>query len=120
MREGERERGRGDRGENEGGRYIAIPHLLSTHRLTSQEPPLFTYTVITVNAHASFASVHHRMPAMLDGDEAIRAWLDPAISTAKLVPLLKPYDGLAWYPVSTVVNNARHKTPECVIKIDPR
>ena len=76
--------------------------------------------MITVDAHADFAHIHDRMPAVLDGDEAVRAWLDPDSPTHEAIELLHPSPSLTWYPVSVVVNNVRNKTPECIIKIDPR
>ena len=33
--------------------------------------------------------------------------------------LLHPTNCLQWYPVSTVVNSIKHKSPECMKKIDP-
>lgn len=59
------------------------------------------------------------MPAILDGEDAIRAWLDPSLTIHDVVHLLHPTNCLAWYPVSNVVNNVRNKTPECIMKIDP-
>lgn len=81
---------------------------------------LFTYTVITVEAHSTFAHIHDRMPAILDGDDAVRAWLDPSLTTQEVIHLLHPTTCLAWYPVSNVVNSVRNKSPECIMKIDPR
>ena len=85
-----------------------------------QEEPLFTYTVITVEAHPRFAQIHNRMPAVLDGQEAVQTWLDPAHSTRDVSDLLYPVDCLHWHPVSSVVNNSRNHAPECVTPIDLR
>ena len=84
-----------------------------------QGETLYTYTVITVEAHSTFAHIHDRMPAVLDGDDAVRAWLDPSLTIHDVMHLLHPSTCLAWYPVSNVVNNVKNKTPECVMKIDP-
>ena len=73
-----------------------------------------------MEAHSEFAHIHDRMPAILDGDEAIRAWLDPTISSQEAIKSLHPSSSLTWYPVSDVVNNVKHKSPECILKIDPR
>ena len=73
-----------------------------------------------MEAHSSLAHIHDRMPAILEGDEAIQAWLDPKIPTKDAVGMLHPSPLLTWYPVSEVVNNVRNKTPECIMKIDPR
>ena len=60
------------------------------------------------------------MPAILDGEDAIRTWLDPSLATHQVVKLLQPSDSLKWHPVSSVVNNVRNKTPECILEIDPK
>lgn len=73
-----------------------------------------------MEAHADFSHIHDRMPAVLDGEEAIRTWLDPSLSTQESIKILHPSPSLTWYPVSDVVNNAKNKTPECIMKIDPR
>lgn len=86
----------------------------------SQEDSLYTYTIITLEAHPDFAHIHDRMPAILAEDVDIERWLDPSIETEELVSMLQPSSLLAWYPVSTAVNNVRHKTTECVERIDPK
>lgn len=59
------------------------------------------------------------MPAILDGDEAIRKWLDFAeVPTQEAVKLLQPAQNIVFHPVSTFVNNVRHDTPECVAPIE--
>lgn len=85
-----------------------------------QEGPLFTYTIITLESHPDFSHIHHRMPAILRDEVAIEKWLDPSLPTEMVSAMLCPTSVLAWYPVSTVVNNSRHKSSECVQKIDPR
>lgn len=85
-----------------------------------QGGPLFTFTVITVEAHPTFAQIHHRMPAILDGQGVVRDWLDPSRSTKEVCDLLHPVDCLHWHPVSTVVNNSRNHSAECVIPFDTR
>ena len=46
---------------------------------------MFTYTMITVDATEAFGQIHHRMPAILDDEEAVRIWLDPKIPTTQVV-----------------------------------
>ncbi|NXQ67580.1 HMCES protein, partial [Quiscalus mexicanus] len=98
------------------------------------EPPgggemLYTYTIITVDASKDVSFIHHRqvragkgvagMPAILDGDEAIRKWLDFAeVSTQEAVKLIQPTENIVFHPVSTFVNNIRNNTPECVAPIE--
>ena len=102
--------------------FYKAQHLcpLSLSLSLSQGGPLYTYTVITVDAHSDFAHIHDRMPAILDGEEAISAWLDPSVSTQEAVKSLYASPSLTWYPVSDVVNNVKNKTSECIMKIDLR
>ncbi|XP_057887922.1 abasic site processing protein HMCES [Melospiza georgiana] len=88
------------------------------------EPPgggemLYTYTIITVDASKDVSFIHHRMPAILDGDEAIRKWLDFAeVPTQEAVKLIQPTENIVFHPVSTFVNNIRNNTPECIAAIE--
>ncbi|NXO07636.1 HMCES protein, partial [Oriolus oriolus] len=98
------------------------------------EPPsggemLYTYTIITVDASKDVSFIHHRqvragkgvagMPAILDGDEAIRKWLDFAeVPTQEAVKLIQPTENIVFHPVSTFVNNIRNNAPECVAPIE--
>lgn len=60
-----------------------------------------------------------RMPAILDGDEAVRKWLDFAeVPTQEALKLIHSTENLAFHPVSTIVNNSRNNTPECVKPIE--
>lgn len=66
----------------------------------------------------SASSPMFRMPAILDGDEAIRKWLDFAeISTQEALRLIHSTENIAFHPVSTIVNNSRNNTPECLAPI---
>uniref|UniRef100_A0A452J723 Abasic site processing protein HMCES n=1 Tax=Gopherus agassizii TaxID=38772 RepID=A0A452J723_9SAUR len=87
------------------------------------EPPdggdaLYTYTIITVDASKGLSAIHNRMPAILDGDEAIRKWLDfTEVSTQEALRLIHSTENIAFHPVSTIVNNSRNNTPECLVPI---
>ncbi|XP_054834669.1 abasic site processing protein HMCES [Eublepharis macularius] len=87
------------------------------------EPPnggeaLYSYTIITVNASESVSFIHNRMPAILDGEEAVGKWLDFAeIPTQEALKLIHPTQNLAFHPVSSIVNNSRNNTPECIVPI---
>ncbi|XP_010159787.1 PREDICTED: embryonic stem cell-specific 5-hydroxymethylcytosine-binding protein-like [Eurypyga helias] len=59
------------------------------------------------------------MPAILDGDEAIRKWLDFAeVPTQEAVKLIQPTENIVFHPVSTFVNSVRNNTPECVAPVE--
>ncbi|EOA98108.1 UPF0361 protein DC12-like protein, partial [Anas platyrhynchos] len=87
------------------------------------EPPaggeaLYTYTIITVDASKDLSFIHH-MPAILDGEEAIRKWLDFAeVPTQEAVKLIQPTENIVFHPVSTFVNSVRNDTPKCLAPIE--
>ncbi|XP_017566809.1 abasic site processing protein HMCES [Pygocentrus nattereri] len=81
---------------------------------------LYTYTVITVNASPNLQSIHDRMPAILDGEEEVRQWLDfGEVRSLQALKLLQSKSCLVCHPVSSFVNNARNNSPECLQPIDP-
>lgn len=60
-----------------------------------------------------------RMPAILDGDEAIRKWLDFAeVPVQEAVKLIQPTENIIFHPVSTFVNSVRNNAPECLAPIE--
>ncbi|RMG99032.1 MAG: SOS response-associated peptidase [Deltaproteobacteria bacterium] len=83
--------------------------------------PLWTFTVITCPAVAGIAEVHHRMPVMLDADDATR-WTDPTTTDPKaLESLLAPAvpTDLELRPVSRLVNDVRNDDPRLVEPTGP-
>ncbi|XP_069353801.1 abasic site processing protein HMCES isoform X2 [Eulemur rufifrons] len=80
---------------------------------------LYSYTVITVDSCKRLSDIHHRMPAILDGEEAVSKWLDfGQVSAQEAMKLIHPTDNIAFHPVSPVVNNSRNNTPECLAPVD--
>ena len=76
--------------------------------------------IITTDAAAAIAHIHHRMPVVLPA-EAYEAWLDPAGQDLQaLGRWLGPCDParLRAYPVSRRVNNPRNEGPELVEAAD--
>ncbi|KAM5280539.1 abasic site processing protein HMCES isoform 2-T2 [Ctenodactylus gundi] len=96
------------------------------------EPPeggnlLYSYAIITVDSCQSLSDIHPRMPAILDGEEAVSRWLDfGEVSAREALKLIHPVENITFHPVSVVVNNSRNNTPECltplhlVVKKEPR
>ncbi len=72
-------------------------------------PPLETCAVLTTEANALVAPVHHRMPAILDPG-AVDDWL--AGREIALGPF--PAREMAATRVGTRVNSARHDDPRCI------
>ena len=73
-------------------------------------------TILTTEANGLLASVHGRMPVMLD-PENYDFWLDPEVQEAgPLSQLLKPYppENMEAYPVSRFVNSPSNDDPRCV------
>ncbi|XP_054879704.1 abasic site processing protein HMCES [Poeciliopsis prolifica] len=81
---------------------------------------LYTYSVITVNASPNLQSIHDRMPAILDGEDEVRRWLDfGEVRSLDAIKLLQSKDVLTFHPVSSFVNNSRNNSPECLQPVDP-
>ncbi|WP_411280780.1 SOS response-associated peptidase [Gemmatimonas sp.] len=75
--------------------------------------PVLTCCIITTEANATMAPIHHRMPVLLPLSN-VDAWLDPDTSPADAASLLRPYDGtLHAYQVKTWVNATRHDDAQC-------
>jgi putative SOS response-associated peptidase YedK len=73
-------------------------------------------TLLTTSANERIASLHHRMPVILDPDDW-DLWLDPSVRDGDaLQALLRPLaaDRVDLHPVSRHVNDPKHDDPECV------
>ncbi|XP_023180525.1 embryonic stem cell-specific 5-hydroxymethylcytosine-binding protein [Xiphophorus maculatus] len=80
---------------------------------------LYSYSVITVNASPNLQSIHDRMPAILDGEDEVRRWLDfGEVRSLDAIKLLQSKDVLTFHPVSSFVNNSRNNSPECLQPVD--
>lgn len=73
-----------------------------------------TFTIITTEPNELMARLHNRMPVILPGPEAERAWLADDLSPAAHQDLLLPYptDLMQEYAVTTRVNSPAHNDPE--------
>lgn len=78
-----------------------------------------TVTIVTTAANAKLRAIHPRMPVILP-PEAFDRWLDPANDPAAARALLKPYPvaPMAFYRVTTAVNNARIDDPRCTTPLN--
>ncbi len=84
-------------------------------RNAPDRPRLLTCTIITTDANDRLASLHDRMPVVLERD-AWDAWLDPDADLDELEGLLRPADDevIDLHRVSTAVNSVRNQGPELV------
>ena len=80
--------------------------------------PLLTGLVITCPARGRLATIHDRMPVILDPDAATR-WLDPELDDASALLVPYPDEALEIYPVSSRVNSPRNDSPDLIQPADP-
>lgn len=71
----------------EGG-LLVIAGIYNVWRPADAEP-VWSYAMVTTSPSPWTASIHDRMPAILDGDARDR-WLDPATPATELLHLLRP------------------------------
>ena len=98
------------------GRPLVLAGLWSGWRDPSTDTVRRTFTVVTTTPNETMASIHDRMPVVLD-DEAWDVWLDPGLGdVGELMALLEPREGprLELRAVSQLVNNVRNDGPELV------
>ncbi|KAJ8711721.1 hypothetical protein PYW08_008675 [Mythimna loreyi] len=84
------------------------------HVWQNEETIIYSYSVITMESNNTMDWLHHRMPAIIDNDEQIQAWLDiDNVKPDMALAYLKPIKLLSWHRVSTAVNNSRNKSTNC-------
>jgi len=77
-------------------------------------------TIITTEPNELMATVHNRMPVILQ-PECVQRWLSPdAIPVEELLSCLVPYpdDAMQMHAVSTIVNKPGVDVPECIRPLD--
>lgn len=73
-------------------------------------------SIITTDANEFMAEIHTRMPVILSNEER-NTWLDVQIDEPTVLSKLlvaSPNEWLQKTPVSTLVNNVRNDSPECI------
>ena len=73
-----------------------------------------TFTIITTEPNELMARLHNRMPVILPGPDAERAWLADDLGAAQHQQLLVPYDTnlMQEYAITTRVNSPAHNDAE--------
>jgi putative SOS response-associated peptidase YedK len=71
---------------------------------------LHSCTIVTTEPSAEVASIHDRMPVILDR-EGEATWLDPATTADELLDLLRPREGMEVTEVSDAVSDVRQDGP---------
>ncbi|XP_071351241.1 abasic site processing protein HMCES [Trachinotus anak] len=106
-------------GEWAGWRLLTMAGLFDCWTPPDGGEPLYSYSVITVNASPNLQDIHHRMPAILDGEEEVRRWLDfGEVKSLDALKMLQSKNILTFHPVSSLVNNSRNNSPECLQPVD--
>ena len=99
-----------------GGGLFAFAGLWERWQAPDQGPPLDTFTVLTTTPNALMATLHDRMPVILD-PALYDVWLSPGKGPAPdtLARLLAPFppDRMEAWPVSTRVNSPANEGPDC-------
>ena len=72
-----------------------------------------TFTIVTTNANPKLVPIHHRMPVIVDPSD-YDLWLNGAPDDAANVIRAFPPDEMAFYRVSTRVNNVRNDDESCI------
>ena len=74
--------------------------------------------IITTSANELMQPIHDRMPVILE-EEDVAEWIAPATQLEKALAMLKPCSSarMLAYPVSSLVNSARHDGPECAARV---
>lgn len=78
-------------------------------------------TILTTVANELLQPIHDRMPVILSHQD-YDLWLNPQVQTLEsLHHILRPYPAveMSAYPVSTVVNNPRYNSSECIKPYQP-
>ena len=83
----------------------------------TEEPAITTCTIITTVANEQIAPLHDRMPVILESENWKR-WLEA--DPRNLSKMLVPADNgiLEMYQVSTLVNNARYQSGNCIEQVE--
>ena len=78
-----------------------------------------TAAIMTTSPNELVASVHNRMPVILDRD-SLEVWLDPGADVGHVQALLRPAlaASLRMWPVSTAVNKVAADGPELLRRIE--
>ena len=100
------------------GEPLAFAGVWAIWRNRETAERLYSLAIVTGPPNGLVATVHDRMPIVLDpGDWD--TWLDEGAKLAELRPLLRPYPAgeLLLYPVSPAVNNVRSSGAELLLPL---
>ncbi|KAJ3184638.1 hypothetical protein HDU87_004041 [Geranomyces variabilis] len=101
----------------ENGRLLTFAGLYDTAMVDGTE--VWSYTIITTSSSKATSWLHDRMPVILDSEEDVALWLDPAKKfTDDVSALMRPLEsGLKWHPVSKFVSKVGNDEPQCILPV---
>ncbi|MED1603187.1 SOS response-associated peptidase [Alkalihalophilus marmarensis] len=85
-------------------------------RWTSEKEEIVSCTILTTAPNEFMKDIHDRMPVIL-GDAERKVWLDSSIEDKEIIKdVIKPYPAqfMNAHEVSTIVNNPRNESAECI------
>lgn len=102
------------------GSLFAFAGLWSSWSDPATGEPLLSCTIVTTGANELVATVHDRMPVVLE-PTAEADWLDPATPQEHALALLRPLpaDRMRGRPASPLVNSVRNEGPELLEASEP-
>ncbi|MBW4630619.1 MAG: SOS response-associated peptidase [Iphinoe sp. HA4291-MV1] len=94
----------------------SAPSPVGAASVIGEDEEIASCTILTTEANELVQPVHERMPVILQ-EQDYDVWLNPEVQTSEVLQqLLHPYpsEAMTAYPVSKVVNSAKHNTPDCI------
>jgi putative SOS response-associated peptidase YedK len=100
------------------GEPMAFAGIWAIWRDPATAERLYSLAIVTGEPNELVATVHDRMPVILDADDW-DAWLDEGARPPELRLLLRPFPAqeLEMYPVSPAVNNVRSQGAELLLPL---
>uniref|UniRef100_A0A224Y3B3 Abasic site processing protein HMCES n=1 Tax=Rhipicephalus zambeziensis TaxID=60191 RepID=A0A224Y3B3_9ACAR len=93
------------------------PKLLTMAAIFDINKNAYTFSIMTLAAPEHMAWLHDRVPMVLDGEDAVAAWLDPSVDTKKLIDDFQFPTTLAWHQVTSKIGNVNYKRMDCVLPV---
>jgi len=95
--------------------FIGVAGLWERWVRPTDGEELDTFTIVTIEANAMMAPLHHRMPVILP-IEVHGPWLDNRVPVAEVIKWVRSGEEgfLRHYPVGKTVGSVRHEGPELI------
>lgn len=102
-----------------GPRPLMVAGLFDVWKSPEDGKEIKSYSVVTMDASPAFDWIHERMPALLDTEEQVDAWLDSArIPAQDAIAGLKPSVKFVTHPVSSAVGSVKNQERSLTRPVD--